>query len=447
MFSRQTLFWKTLSTITLISISFLLFIVSILAWYILVPLGQRATDDLANIMTHSAERWSMIDADKRPLFAKEMQAKHQLVIKQVEQPLKKSHSLLPYLYFLKQAMNKHQAMHIELLHSLDKNGLEWFWVDIPINKQVVRIGFQRNRIGVQPPFALMLVLLAGLILMLITSVVLTRRLTIPVERLYLAAHDIGKGNWPDPIKEEGPEELITLAQTFNRMSIQVKELLANRTTLLVGIAHDLRTPLAQIQLALEMLPEDGGDTELMESIRNDLDRINQLISESLSIGTELAEEEDEEKIDITEELEVIIHNHQQNNALINLSQGNQCFVKTHALAFRRVINNLLENAIRYGNNKAVDVSYECNNKNFMIKIEDKGSGIPEKQVEAVFRPFYRLEHSRGSGTGGSGLGLAIVKQLSDSHGWSVDLQARNGGGTTALFIIPRIHHSRPRIPR
>ena len=402
----------------------------------IVPLGQRATDDLANIMTHSAERWSLLDADTRPQFAKEMLAKHQLIIQPAEETLELSNSLLPYLYFLELAIQKHQGSGIYLKQSRDKQGIGWFWVDIPINDQIIRIGFQRDRIGVQPPFALMLVMLAGLFLTLITAVVLTRRLTIPVEQLYRAAHDIGKGNWPEPIKEDGPEELKTLARTFNRMNKQVKELLANRTTLLAGIAHDLRTPLTQIQLALEMLPENGGDPELMESIKNDLDRINHLISESLSIGTELAEEE-EEQVDIVEELEIIIQNHQQYKVLINWLREQPCLCKLQALAFKRVINNLLENAIRYGNNKPVDVSYKCERESITIIIEDRGAGIPKKKVEEVFLPFYRLEQSRGSGTGGSGLGLAIVKQLSDSHGWTVELNPRDGGGTTAVLIISR----------
>jgi two-component system osmolarity sensor histidine kinase EnvZ len=403
----------------------------------LVPLGQRATDDLANIMTHSAERWSLIDTNSHPQFAKEMLEKHQLIIKPVEEILEQSNSFLPYLYFLEQAIQKHQGSGVHLKQSRDKQGVEWFWVDIPANDQIVRIGFQRGRIGVQPPFALMLVMLVGLFLTLMTAVVLTRRLTIPVEQLYHAAHDIGKGHWPEPIKEDGPEELKTLARTFNLMNKQVKELLANRTTLLAGIAHDLRTPLTQIQLALEMLPDNGGDPELMESINNDLGRINHLISESLSIGTELAEEE-EQKVDIAEELEIIIHNHQHDDIAINWSREQPCLIKLHALAFRRVINNLLENAIRYGNGKPVDVFYKYEKKSIFIIIEDRGAGIPKQKIEEVFRPFYRLEQSRGSGTGGSGLGLAIVKQLSDSHGWTVDLNTRDGGGTSAQLIIPKM---------
>ena len=402
-----------------------------------IPLGQRATDDLASIMTHSAERWSLIDTNTRPQFAKDMFSDHQLIIKPVDEALLQSNSLLPYLYFLEHAIQKQQGAGVYLKQSLDEQGVEWFWVDIPSNDQLVRIGFQRDRIGVEPPFALMLVMLGGFFLTLITAVVLTRRLTIPVEYLYYAARDIGKGHWPEPVKESGPEELKTLARTFNRMNKQVKELLANRTTLLAGIAHDLRTPLTQIQLALEMLPDHGGDPELMESIKSDLDRINHLISASLSIGTELAEEE-EENIDIADELEIIIHNHQKNNIAINWLREQPCVFKLQALAFRRIINNLLENAIRYGNDKPVGVTYKCGEQSITVVIEDRGAGIPREKVEEVFRPFYRLEQSRGSGTGGSGLGLAIVKQLSDSHGWVVELNARDGGGTTAVLIIPRV---------
>ena len=218
------------------------------------------------------------------------------------------------------------------------------------------------------------------------------------------------------------------------MSIQVKELLSNRTTLLAGIAHDLRTPLTQIQLALSMLPNDGGDTELMESIHNDLDNINHLISETLSISLGL-EEQNATPIDINKELDDIINNIKKHDVSIEWSPGNSCILTLQALALRRIINNLLENAIRYGDGKPVSVDYECNDEMVIVQIIDSGSGIPPEKIEAVFRPFYRLESSRGSSTGGSGLGLAIVKQLADANGWEIQLIPRPEGGTKAVLKL------------
>ncbi|MCN4145152.1 MAG: hypothetical protein LC437_09090 [Thiohalomonas sp.] len=138
---------------------------------------------------------------------------------------------------------------------------------------------------------------------------------------------------------------------FNNMSIQVKELLSNRTTLLAGIAHDPRTPLTQIQLALSMLPNDGADSELMESIRNDLDNINHLISETLSISLGL-EEQNAVTIDI--------NNIKKHGAHIEWSPEQVCTLTLPHLALRSIINNLLENSILYGDEKPLYVNCECN---------------------------------------------------------------------------------------
>ncbi|MCW8987108.1 MAG: ATP-binding protein, partial [Gammaproteobacteria bacterium] len=318
------------------------------------------------------------------------------------------------------------------------DGLQWFWVDIPISDGTLRFGFSRERIGAQPSTAFFVLLATGIYLIFISALVLTRRFTDPIDRLYHAAELVGKGQWPEPVKEEGPKELVVLARGFNRMNIQVKELLANRTTLLAGIAHDLRTPLTQIQLALSMLPNDGGDKELMESIRSDLDVINYLISESLSISRELSYEQ-AEPVDIVLELNDIVNkvkNIQLNNVVIEWFQGESCQRTLQPLVLRRILTNLLVNALRYGNDQPVSVVYECQKDVVIIKIMDRGPGIPEEYKEAVFSPFFRLEKSRSSETGGSGLGLAIVRQLADAHGWKVELLSRSGGGIKAVLTIP-----------
>jgi len=131
----------------------------------------------------------------------------------------------------------------------------------------------------------------------------------------------------------------------------------------------------------------------------------------------------------------IINNINTTEVSINWDPGTPCLQTLQPLAFRRVFNNLLLNAIRYGAGKPVYITCKCNKEEVSIQIMDSGPGIPTDKVEAVFRPFYRLETSRGSGTGGSGLGLAIVKQLADANGWKVQLLARPEGGTNALLRL------------
>ncbi len=433
-FQLHSYFWKTLSIIGLVSIGFLVIIISTLAYYMVVPLGHRATDDLASVITHAAETWDNIPVTQHKIFTEKMQSKHQLLLTTSNKPLPNLNNLLPYLYFLETSLSEQLEEDINLKETIEQDGEHWFWADIPITEGTLRFGFSRSRIGVNPPIVFFVLLIVGFFLIFFTAVILTYRLTVPIENLYLAAKSVGKGRWPNPIKEQGSEELIVLVREFNNMSIQVRELLSNRTTLLAGIAHDLRTPLTQIQLALSMLPNDGGDSELMESIHNDLDNINHLISETLSISLGL-EEQKAVPIDLNEEIDNIVKKFNKHDANIEWSPDVPCMQTIQALALRRIINNLLENAIRYGEEKPVHISYQCQDQKVIIKIIDNGPGIPEEKKEAVFRPFYRLETSRSSSTGGSGLGLAIVKQLADANAWDIQLITRAQGGTEAVLTL------------
>lgn len=400
-----------------------------------IPLGQRATDDLANVIVHAAENWHSLSPSMRQSFIEKMKSQHDLLMTDADTPLAARSNLLPYLYFLEKSLHRQLGQEILIKQSEAADGEAWFWTDIPISGSTVRFGFSRSRIGVNPPIAFFLLITIGLYLTLITAVVLTRRLTIPIERLHQAAQAVGKGQWPEPVQIDGPEELTVLAREFNRMNVQVRELLSNRTTLLAGIAHDLRTPLTQIQLAFSMLPNDGGDPKLMKSIQNDLDTINHLIDETLSISLEL-EEGEESLTDIAEELRQIIDSVQTNGIDIHFSQDTACRQLLHPLALRRVLTNLLSNAMRYGDNKPIKVITYCNLGEIIVEIIDQGPGIPPQQAEAVFRPFYRLEKSRGSKTGGSGLGLAIVRQLAGANNWTVQLLPGEDGGTKAILTIP-----------
>ncbi len=435
-FQPQKYFWKILTTIGVVSIIFQLITLSTLAYFMVVPLGQRAADDLANVMIHAAETWHSLSGASRPNFVVKMKSQHDLLMTEPEIPLAETSSLLPYLYFLEKSLYKQLGQEVQIKQSMTEDGEVWFWADIPISDNFVRLGFSRSRIGVNPPIAFLLLITVGLYLTIITAVKLTRRLTVPIERLHQAAQALGKGQWPDPVKIDSPEELTVLAREFNRMNIQVRELLSNRTTLLAGIAHDLRTPLTQIQLALAMLPDEGGDPKLMKSIQNDLGVINRLIGETLSISLEL-EEGEAALSDIGMELRKIVDNTQANGIDIHLSEEAKCSQLLHPLALRRIITNLLVNAVRYGEGKPITISYECDADKIVILIIDRGPGIPPESVEAVFRPFYRLEKSRGSKTGGSGLGLAIVRQLADANKWGVRLLPHPGGGTCAELTIPR----------
>ena len=432
----KSFFYKTLSIITLVSIGFQIILLSAFSYYMLIPLGQRATDDLSSVITHAAETWSRLNPEQHAHFSQEMLVKHDLILTTETSQLEPTTSFLPYISLLGNSLDKQLNTEIVIKENIDKNGERWFWADIPINNQTIRFGFSRSRIGVNPPIAFFIIIIVDALLVLLTSIYLTRRLVKPIDALYKAARLIGKGNWPETLKEDGPTELIVLTKQFNKMSTQVQGLLSNRTVLLAGIAHDLRTPLTQIHLALSLLPNNAESEGLINSIEQDLKTINDLISEALNIGTGLTKEK-EKPTNSLDELENIVAGVAASYSKISIKQLDviDCRPILYPMAFRRILTNLITNAIRYGNNKPVEIVFSCTNKQTMIQIKDSGLGIPKESMKKVFQPFYRLEKSRNSETGGSGLGLAIVQQLADSHNWEVSLTTRKNNGINATIVF------------
>ena len=433
-------FYKTFSTITLVALGLQIATFSAVAYYMLFPLANRAADDFSSLILFSAEHWQELKPNQRDAFVQQVLKKHHLVLTSAQDELKHSNNVIPpYVQWLGAAISQHQSKPVIVKESIDAQSERWFWFDVVIKNDTIRFGFPYSRIGANPERALFITLLIALTALIITTLVLTKRLTGPIDRLYRASKSIGKGNWPEPIQAEGPKELIVLTKQFNKMSLQVQELLSNRTVLLAGIAHDLRTPLTQIHLALSMLPNDGGDPKLMQSIQQDLENINQLISEALNIATELNKEQ-ENPSDPIVELDKVITGMGRSNALIELihTDTKDCQTILYPMAFRRILSNLIGNAIRYGNNQPIEVVLDCGKTQTTVQVKDRGPGIDEALKHKVFQPFYRLDKTRNTHTGGSGLGLAIVRQLSDLHHWHIELKNRQSGGTNAMFIIEHL---------
>lgn len=431
----RTLFGRTLNTIAVVSIGFLLFMLMVISSLLLIPLGQRSADDLAALMIASAEQWQTAGSE-RPALEALFTERYQISLTTDKQVHPASNSWLPYRFFLEQALSRRLGQPVRLQEEQSLSHGQWFWVDIPTRGEQVRLGFPRSRIGVRPPVAILLVLIVGVGVTLVTAVVLVKRQTAPLESLSKAVRTLGSGEWPDPIAERGPDELANLARSFNRMTGQVRELLANRTTLLAGISHDLRTPITQIQLALEMLPDEGGDPELLAGIRRDLERMNRLIGMFLDISRGL-EGGQSENLLIEPLLEELVRKFREHGVTIHWQPCPGCRQEANAMALTRIVSNLLENALRYAAGSPISVTCGCTEKGVVIAVADQGPGIPEAELENVFRPFYRLEQSRNQGTGGSGLGLAIVRQLALAYGWEVTLQANPESGTKAVIRLNR----------
>ena len=218
------------------------------------------------------------------------------------------------------------------------------------------------------------------------------------------------------------------------MSTDVQALLENRTVLLSGISHDLRTPLTRLNLALEMLP-DNVDDELRNELKEAIGNMELIIAEYMQLAKGL--EQDSLKTTHIQSLigDIVSELNQDKNQLIQLTGDDTCQINTYTEALHRVLFNLIENAIRYGENKPIDITWHCDKDVTTIVINDRGPGIPEQHREAIFRPFYRLEGSRNRNSGGSGLGLAIVEQLVNQRGWKIAIDDTAEGGTQITLSL------------
>jgi two-component system osmolarity sensor histidine kinase EnvZ len=244
---------------------------------------------------------------------------------------------------------------------------------------------------------------------------------------------MGRGQTPERLPETGPREIAALSRRFNEMTKQVEELLAARTVLLAGVSHDLRTPLARLRLAVEMLVRKPSP-QLAAQVEGDVEAMDRLIGDVLTLARGLGHEA-VQRVVLSEFCTKLVL------SIPGAADKVQVEIADVTLdvppgALRRILVNLLENALRYGGDQPVSLRAELEDGRCRIGVLDRGPGIPPDELEAVYRPFYRLEASRSVNTGGSGLGLAIVRQLAMAQGWQARLQAREGGGLAAWLEIP-----------
>lgn len=427
-----TLFGKTALTIAVVLVLFQVFTTLVIAYYLLIPVARRSANDLADFMLLSSRVWATLPVSERAEFQEVLRKESGLILSPANDNLPRSTVYLPYVLFLGKALAEHTQRPIQMMAE-QKDGMDLYWVDFYSEGQRLRVGFSGQRIEIHAPLAIFLILVLGTTLTLVTTLILVRRLTLPLSLLSDAAERIGRGGIPEPLPEIGPSELVTLVRTFNKMAHQVKALLASRSTLLAGIAHDLRTPIARMRLALDVLPPSA-DPELMERMLRGLDNMTRLVNQSLEFSRGVGHDPSQE-VDVTELIEELTEEARRGGAEIHLQPGCTCVRFVSPMALRRILTNLLDNAVRYREDRPIDIACVCEGERLRISIADRGPGIPVGELEAVFEPFYRVDKSRSSVTGGSGLGLAIVKQLADSNNWSLALEPRDGGGIMASLTI------------
>jgi two-component system osmolarity sensor histidine kinase EnvZ len=394
------------------------------------PLRERSADDLAARIALAAQTWVELPPATRADYEIELSLHHNLELGKVTRPLPDAAPRSAFGALLEAALHQRAGQDVRLKASPD-SGLTW--VELKYADHLLRIGFERERYEIEAPLAAAGVFLAGGLLTLLAVLSLARRLTRQLAGVARSAQIVGQGRAPERLPETGAEEMRQLAIAFNRMADEVRKLLENRTVLLSGISHDLRTPITRLRLALSMLDTD--DLDMVKRMEGDLAEMGDLITEMLDFSKALQGTELE-----TRDLAIVLGElaaGARRAGEVVWQPPEPCHVAVGARALHRIVANLLENAQRYGEGKPVELRLLCEADSARIQVLDRGPGIPETERETVFQPFYRLEGSRAKETGGSGLGLAIVRQLADAYGWRVLLGAREGGGLCAELVIPR----------
>ena len=417
--------------ITTTSLLLVIITLAATAYFVLFPVAKRSADDLAALVVLSAQTWVELPPEARPDLEIELLEHHSLRftrdIFMLDEP---PYFRPPYVYFLDEALKERLGEPFYLGGSQSHPG--WHWIDIPMAGQQMRFGFTENRMGASPSKAIISITLSLVLLAVIAALLLSIRITRPLVNFSRAITTVGRGE-KAKIQETGPQELKLLAENFNEMSKEVSQLLENRTVLLAGISHDLRTPITRMHLALEMIP-DLKDSNLGRGIYANLKEMEVLLSDTMQIAKGINQEELCATCDLTELVSEVVEAHRHLDIDINWAPASEAEVSLPCASLKRVIANLLGNAIRYGDGHPVDIQLEVSRRPTII-IRDHGSGIPEDKVDMVFQPFFRLEGSRALTTGGSGLGLAIVRQICDANSWVVTLSPATGGGTTATLIL------------
>lgn len=421
----------------LLAMAFMLvevFLTALLVFFLMLPMARRAADDLAGLMILSAQTWVELPPQTRPAFERELLANHQLALRDTPAGKGRDEWHPPFFYLLEDALGRRLGHPLHLASETTAAGI-WYWADLPAGEGFLAVGLPRARIATQPLPALMLAIGGSFMMAIAIAVWLARRVTAPLSRLDEAAARIGHGERPELLPETGPRELAALARRFNAMALQVRDLLSARTTLLAGVSHDLRTPLARMRLALEML-KSNPSAALIARIDNDIEEMNALITTLLDLARGL---ESETPVDthLAEMLAELAENYRTfgRSLTIRCPEGIHCTLPRRSLI--RAIGNLLQNAIRYAPDGEIELVCENEGEKWRIGVLDRGPGIPAERIATMFEPFQRLDDSRSPQTGGAGLGLAIVRELAKANGWQVRLENRKDGGLAAWIESTR----------
>jgi signal transduction histidine kinase len=276
------------------------------------------------------------------------------------------------------------------------------------------------------------VLAAQLTLLLFLTWYAVRLATRPLQRLADAADALGPAASAQPLSEEGPREVVQAARALNALQARVASYLAERMQILAAVSHDLQTPITRMRLRADLLD----DTALRDKLQGDLNAMQALVQEGIAYARSAhSANEPPVRADLHALLDSLVCDYTDAGRAVRLLDMPNLTVQTRPQALRRIIGNLADNALKFAGEAEIAVTADEAGA-VCIAVRDRGPGIPADQLQAVLKPFYRLENSRSRETGGAGLGLAIAQQLAEALGGRLELSNREGGGLELRLHLP-----------
>jgi two-component system, OmpR family, osmolarity sensor histidine kinase EnvZ len=294
---------------------------------------------------------------------------------------------------------------------------------------ILRLETPRARLFSWTTYAFVLWTVGTTLILLGVATIFMRNQVRPVRRLARAADAFGKGREVEGFTPEGAREVKLAARAFLAMKNRIQRQIAQRTAMLAGVSHDLRTPLTRMKLQLEMIPEDAGALALKQDV-HDMERMLEgYLAFARGEGTEKPE-----PCDLGALLGDVVRQAGRNGRAIEFATEGDLRLPLRPSAMLRSFTNLIENAVRFARRVAVRARRRGNMVE--VTIDDDGPGIPVDQREEVFKPFFRLEGSRNPATGGVGLGLTIARDVVRGHGGDIFLDDSPQGGLRVRVRLP-----------
>ena len=326
---------------------------------------------------------------------------------------------------LKQALSEIDIPFIYDLTNLDKGAI----ISLQINDDLLEITVNKDRLYSESAFVFLIWMFFASLILLFLAYIFMKGQMRPLKRLAIIAETFGRGLDAPELKGSGSLEIRQTTNAFNLMQNRIKRFLKQRTEMLAGVSHDLRTPLTRMKLQLSLMKDDNAKKELEHDINEMTAMLNSYVSFVRGEATEKIED-----TNINELLEIICKSNTSENFKIKYNFEKNIKTLCRPIQIKRALQNILDNAKRYANKIEIDLG--TTNNELYIAVSDNGPGIPEKNFEDVFKPFFTLDPSRNKLKGESGLGLTITRDIIRSHGGEIKLLKSEMNGLKIILYLP-----------